>query len=212
MVFSGTGLTGRLNRRSSFAWPKMPKVTSSTGWLPKIVLIAKLQLLLRCQICHNKALDAEPPGRSVREFNVDGLRPSQRNSFALMRAALIRAIRKWFAIRSYARRLPKDLVKRYGRSEYYSPAQIIRTVETLSFNSDWIAYAFCMHCRFSDIASSHSAVAEQWSALRSEIGKRFYRGSTDFTSESFRKPRNRYVENLNDTMSSSDASNGGDGF
>ena len=129
-----------------------------------------------------------------------------------MRAVLKRAIRKWFAIRSYARRLPKDLVKRYGRSEYYSPAQIVRTVETLRFNSEWIAYAFCMHCRFADIASSHSAVAEQWSLLRNEIGKRFYRGSTDFTSESFRKRSNSYVANLNDTMSSSDASNGGGDF
>jgi hypothetical protein len=120
------------------------------------------------------------------------------------------AIRKWLAIRSYARRLPKDLAKRYGKSVYYSPAQIITTVEKLGFNSEWIAYALCMHCRFSDVAASHSSVAEQWSELRSAIGKRFFRGNTEFTSESFRKPRNTYVENLNDTMTPSDAFSGGD--
>lgn len=113
---------------------------------------------------------------------------------------MLKAIHKWFVIRSYARRLPRVLLVRYGPNEFYTPAQVTRTIEVHKFNATWIAFAYCMYCRYSDVVTSHREAAENWSELRSEIIRRFFRGRKDFNPSSFFALRQSTASNLNDTL------------
>src|SRR5438128_11224529 len=61
-------------------------------------------------------------------------------------ATMFQRLRKWFVIRSYARKLSAKLCERYGPSTQYSPNQVAQTVDKCGFNKEWIQYALCMFC------------------------------------------------------------------
>lgn len=54
---------------------------------------------------------------------------------------IVRPIVKHFAIKKYCRELAPLLAKRYGRSKYYTPGQVRRTIEECGFNRNISAVA-----------------------------------------------------------------------
>jgi hypothetical protein len=71
------------------------------------------------------------------------------------RTSMLKAIRKWLAIRDYAKRLGPKLRERYGPSKRYTAAQVKRTIEVCDFNSDYACYALSMYCSRSEFDAYH---------------------------------------------------------
>ena len=103
---------------------------------------------------------------------------------------MFQRLRKWFVLRAYARKLIAKLRERYGVSSQYSPNQVVRTVDKCGFSKEWIRYALCMFCNYSDLARHDATLASDYAAIRSEVARRFFRGQASFTAADFgKKPR-----------------------
>jgi hypothetical protein len=95
---------------------------------------------------------------------------------------MLQSIRKWFAIRSYAKSLGPKLRERYGTEKKYTPAQVKRTIKEGSYNVDYMCYALCMYCDYPSFTEYHRSTGEpcDYNAMRSEIADRFFHGDTSF--------------------------------
>ena len=51
---------------------------------------------------------------------------------------MLKTVRKWLALRSYAKGLGADLRKRYGKQKKYTSAQVKRTAEVGGYNLDYL--------------------------------------------------------------------------
>jgi hypothetical protein len=95
---------------------------------------------------------------------------------------MLDGVRKWFAVRSYAKGLGAELKKRYGEQKQYTPAQVKRTAEQGGYNVNYLCYALCMYCGPSDFAEYHRSTGEacDYTAMRSEVGERLFGGDSSF--------------------------------
>jgi len=95
---------------------------------------------------------------------------------------MLQAIRKWLAIRSYARRLGPRLRKRYGRRKTYTPAQVKRTAEDGRYDLLYLCYALCMYCDGASFAEYHRTTGEScdYNTMRAEIPDRYHDGDASF--------------------------------
>lgn len=109
---------------------------------------------------------------------------------------MIRRIKKYFAIRSYVRRLGPELVRRFGKRRYYTPEQVRKAVRGGRFNEDDICYAYSMFCSREDYDSFHAELGEtgDYDAMRGEVGRRYFGGSTDFEPSSIIHHAEQYSE------------------
>ena len=84
---------------------------------------------------------------------------------------MLRAIRKWMALRSYRRKLAPKLVERYGRSRHYSVAQVRVTAEQLGLNMDFLCYAYAGFCEREAFDEHHAALGEvcDFVTMREEV-------------------------------------------
>lgn len=91
-------------------------------------------------------------------------------------------VRKWFAIRSYIKKLGPELRRRYGAQSKYSPAQVRATIQSKRFDADRGCYAMAMYCDRADFDRHHQSTGESCSydTMRAEIGSRLFGGNTTF--------------------------------
>ncbi len=74
--------------------------------------------------------------------------------------AMLDSVRKWLAVRSYAKGLGAELKKRYGKQKHYTAAQVKRTAEQGRYNIDYLCYALCMYCSPGEFADYHRVTGE----------------------------------------------------
>jgi hypothetical protein len=94
--------------------------------------------------------------------------------------------RKRRALRRIARRLPRELVLRYGASDAYSAEQVRSVLQAGRYPRRYWDYAFAM-CLLADAAAAHLGGAGQVQALRGEIADRFFHGDGDFSMDAARE-------------------------
>ena len=87
---------------------------------------------------------------------------------------MLKAVAKNRAIRAYSKKLPKLLAKDYGRSEKYTPRQVLRTAERNNLSTIYICYAFAMYCERRLFDEYHRERGEDCSydEMRDEIAEK----------------------------------------
>jgi hypothetical protein len=95
---------------------------------------------------------------------------------------MFEGIRRWVAVRSYAKSLGPKLKERYGENKHYTPAQVKRTAEECGYNTDYLCMALCMYCTYPDFTAYHQSVGEtcDYNAMRVEVADRFFGGDASF--------------------------------
>ena len=95
---------------------------------------------------------------------------------------MIRHIKRYLAIRSYALRLSQDLVRRFGKRSLYSVEQVTQAVERGKFSAEFIDYAHATFCRQKDFDAHYEplGVSCSYFGLRRTVGRRYLSGSVDF--------------------------------
>ena len=91
---------------------------------------------------------------------------------------MFEGVRKWFAVRGYAKGLGPKLKERYGEQKQYTPAQVKRTAEEGGYSADYLCFALCMYCGPAEFADYHRTTGEacDYDAMRSEVADRFFSG------------------------------------
>jgi hypothetical protein len=94
-----------------------------------------------------------------------------------------RSYRKQRAIRSYARQLPRLLVRDYGFSRSYLAQQVRRTIDRSGLDVVYSCYAVPMFSNRDDFNQFHLEIGEtcDYDGMRAEIADRHFHGDTDFT-------------------------------
>ncbi len=87
---------------------------------------------------------------------------------------MLQSIRKWFAIRRYAKGLGRKLRERYGAAVSYSPGQVKKTIEVCGFSRAFVCCAVAMYCDYPTFAEYQQTSGEScdYSAMRAKIGNR----------------------------------------
>ena len=95
---------------------------------------------------------------------------------------MIRRIKRYFAIRSYVRRLGPELVRRFGKKRYYTPEQVPAAVRRGGFSEADICYAYSMFCSREAFNEHHAQVGEtcNFDAMRAEVAESHFGGNTEF--------------------------------
>ena len=104
--------------------------------------------------------------------------------------------RRGRAIKVYARRLPRLLVKDYGGSDAYSPAQIRASIRRHGLKADFESYAVAM---FSDRERFERFRIEQgepsdYDEMRGQAALASFGGGADFTTIDFLSSDSGFVE------------------
>jgi hypothetical protein len=97
--------------------------------------------------------------------------------------AILVKLRKRWAIRGYARKLPRMLRQDYGFSRSYTPLQINRTIERNRLNVEHASYAVAMFSDEESFARYQPGVdaPREYEAMRTEIADTYFEGNIDFT-------------------------------
>lgn len=97
--------------------------------------------------------------------------------------SFINRIKKRRAIKSYVKKLPRLLAKDYGRSAYYRPLQIKRTIERADLDVTYSCYAVAMFSLRDEFFQFHTDVGEicDYDAMRAEVSVRHFSGDENFT-------------------------------
>ena len=97
----------------------------------------------------------------------------------------MRAIRRYFAIRSYVKKLSADLRRRFGLKSFYTIDHVTKAVERGGYSKDFIAYAHATFCSREEFDAYYSALGLKctFDGLRQVVAKRYLRGRMDFDAE-----------------------------
>jgi hypothetical protein len=87
------------------------------------------------------------------------------------------------AIRSYARRLPRLLIRDYGYSRTYTPQQVRRTVERSGLSVAHSCYAIAMFSDRDGFDHFHREIGEHcdYDVMRAEIADWQFNSNVDFS-------------------------------
>ena len=95
--------------------------------------------------------------------------------------------RRGRAIKSYARRLPRLLVKDYGGSEAYTPAQICASIRRHRLSPGFESYAVAMFSdreRFERFRIERSE-PRNYDEMRGQVALTYFGGDSDFAAMDF---------------------------
>jgi hypothetical protein len=97
--------------------------------------------------------------------------------------SFFKKLQKRKAISSYVHELPRLLVKDYGPSQTYTPAQVKRSIERAGLSTDYTCYALSMFSDQPSFAQYHYARGENcdYAAMRAEVAASHFHGNTHFT-------------------------------
>ena len=92
---------------------------------------------------------------------------------------LFSSYRKNKAIKSYIKKLGRDLSRRYGRSKLYTSGQVERTIHEEGYNWRHICYAHALYTSFEQFNNWHEERGEtcDYGAMREEVSTRFFGGN-----------------------------------
>ncbi len=95
---------------------------------------------------------------------------------------MLRLIKRRLAIRSYVWKLSQDLLRRFGKKNYYTIDEVTNAAERGRFSAAFIAYAHAIFCARADFDARYSAlgVACTYDGLRAIVGRRYFDSATDF--------------------------------
>jgi uncharacterized protein DUF6559 len=95
---------------------------------------------------------------------------------------MIEAIKKYFAIRSYVRRLSQDLLRRFGLKKFYPVEFVTQAVARGKFAPTFIAYAHAAFCNQIDFDAHYhqQGISSSYFDLRKTIARRYFSGRGDF--------------------------------
>jgi hypothetical protein len=99
---------------------------------------------------------------------------------------MTRQIKRYRAIRSYAKRLGPELARRWGTHRHFTIDQVTHAAQGAGFSTDFIAYAHALFCRRSEFDAYYGPlrVACTYEGLRSVVARRYFDGVTDFDAAS----------------------------
>lgn len=118
---------------------------------------------------------------------------------------MMQFLQKWLAIRSYKKKLGSLLIRGYGKSKHYTPAQVRTTVSKAGLSTDWICYAYSMYCSCDDFVQYHTETGQScdYEAMRTEVADYFFQANTAFDASD--------VVNSSSDWFGGEDSGGGDG-
>lgn len=96
---------------------------------------------------------------------------------------LLNRIKKYFAIKSYSKKLPPILKKRYGKHKHYSKPQIKSSIEYCGLSEDYTDYAYAMHMsrkKYNEMREIKND-SDDFDLLRKEIADSCFDGNSNFT-------------------------------
>ena len=98
---------------------------------------------------------------------------------------MIRAIRRYFAIRAYTKRLSGDLRRRFGLKPFYTIDHVTKAVERGGYTKAFIAYAHATYCSREDFDAYYGPLGVKctFDGLRAVIAKRYLKSRMDFDAE-----------------------------
>ena len=89
------------------------------------------------------------------------------------------------AIKSYIKKLRPLLVRRYGKSKYYTQGQIDKTLQEHKFNQRYCLYAYALYLSKESFAQLNGEGSlDQYVGLRDELGHSYFGGNVDFDAAS----------------------------
>ncbi len=92
-------------------------------------------------------------------------------------------ISKRLTLRSYVRKLPLLLKKRYGKHKRYSEREIKESIQWAKFNKRYIDYALAIYMSKKDydhLKTTNTSFGE-YDTLRQEIADIYFKGKKNFT-------------------------------
>lgn len=98
---------------------------------------------------------------------------------------MIRHIKRYFAIRGYALRLPQEMARRFGIRDFYTVEQVTSAAQKSGYNMGFLAYAHAILCSRADFDAYYGAlgVACTYDGLREVVWRRYFRFfSRDFNA------------------------------
>lgn len=97
---------------------------------------------------------------------------------------LFASIRKKRAIKSYIRRMGKDLAHRYGKVDKYTPGQVVKTAHDCGYNWRHICYAHALYVSHERFDQWHQEQGENcdYEAMRDEISTTHFSGNSEAMS------------------------------
>ena len=95
---------------------------------------------------------------------------------------MIRHLKRYFAVRSYMKRLSQQLVRRFGKRSFYSVDQVTQAAQRGKFSTAFIAYAHAAFCNQKDFEVYYQPAGSActYQRLRTVIGRRYLHGQLDF--------------------------------
>lgn len=95
---------------------------------------------------------------------------------------MIRFVKRYWAIRSYVKRMSRDLVRRFGKKSFYSIDEVRQAVQRGKFSEGFIAYARAAFCSQEDFDAHYKPLGVRctYDGLRRTIGRRYLQGQLVF--------------------------------
>ena len=93
--------------------------------------------------------------------------------------------RKRRALKRIARRLPRDMLRRYGATDAYTASQVRDVLEERRYDPRYWSYAFAMFV-VADHAVREVGGADRVASMRGELADRFFHGDADFSLDTAR--------------------------
>ncbi len=122
--------------------------------------------------------------------------------------SIINHYKKNKAIKSYIVKLPKILSKDYGKSEFYTPQQVSKSIERSGLQTIYTYFAVSMFCVRESYDSYYqpSGQAVSYDDSRIEIADSYFNSYTDFSP----KHIDTISEDYNSNVSFDSLADGGD--
>jgi hypothetical protein len=98
---------------------------------------------------------------------------------------MIQAIKRYFAIRSYVKRLSRDLRRRFGRKPFYTVQNVTQAVHRGKFPAAFIIQAHAIYCSEEDFRGLYGSRegAGDYFRLRQVIAARYLYRRVDFNAQ-----------------------------
>lgn len=122
--------------------------------------------------------------------------------------SIINHYKKNKAIKSYIVKLPKILSKDYGKSEFYTPQQVSKSIERSGLQTIYTYFAVSMFCVRESYDSYYQTPGQavSYDDSRTEIADSYFNSYTDFSP----KHIDTISEDYNSNVSFDSLADGGD--
>ncbi len=98
---------------------------------------------------------------------------------------MIQYVKKYFILRSYMRRLSRELERRFRKQPFYSIEHVTQAIQRGKLSEEYIAYAHATFCREKDFDTHYRAkgAVVNYIDLRRIIARRYFSSNLRFDAE-----------------------------